>query len=159
MTTKPNPYAEALAGRNALEAFAETAERIRALVERWAVGLMERSYAPGKWTARQVIIHLAQTELALTTRVRFALTETDYQAQPFSQDDWIALDEATDAKTALDAYTSLRRLNVAMFRRLTPEQLATTFRHPEYGLLTVGWVLEQLAGHDLHHLKHLEQIK
>jgi DinB family protein len=159
MTTKPNPYGEALAGRDAMEAFAETAERIRAIVERWAVGLMERSYAPGKWTARQIIIHLAQTELALTTRVRFALTQADYQAQPFSQDDWMGLDEHTNPKTALDAYTSLRRMNTAMFRGLSPEQLARTFHHPEYGLLTVQWVLEQLAGHDLHHLKQIEQIK
>jgi DinB superfamily len=158
MTTTPNPYAEDLAGRNAMEAFGETAERIRALVERWPVGLMERSYAPGKWTARQIVVHLAQTELALTTRVRYALTQTDYQAQPFEQDDWIALDDATDAKTALDAYTSLRRFNAAMFRRLSPEQMALTFRHPDLGLLTVGWVLEQIAGHDLHHLKQLEQI-
>ena len=159
MTTTPNPYGQDLGDRDPLEAFRETPERIRALVERWPLGLMERSYAPGKWTARQVLIHLAQTELALTTRARFALSQRDYVAQAFSQDDWMPLDESTDARTALDAYTALRRFNNAMFQRLTPEQLKHTLRHPEYGELTVGWILAQMAGHDIHHMKQLELIK
>ena len=102
-----------------------------------------------------VLIHLAQTELALTTRVRFALSQPGYTAQPFSQDDWISLDAQADARTALDAYTTLRRLNVAMFRGLTAEQRQRTFTHPEYGTLTVDWVANQMAGHDIHHLKQI----
>lgn len=159
MTTKSNPYGEDLGDRNALEAFAETPEKIRRLVSQWPEDWFERSYAPGKWSVRRVLIHLAQTEMALGTRVRFALTETDYQAQPFSQDDWLPLDEGSDARVALEVYTALRRLNLALFRRLTSDQRAITFRHPEYGLLTVDWVLAQLAGHDVHHLKQLETIR
>jgi hypothetical protein len=70
----------------------------------------------------------------------------------------MSVDGDTDARTALDAYTSLRRLNVAMWKRLTPEQLDRPFSHPEYGDLTVGWVMAQMAGHDIHHLKQLQQI-
>lgn len=159
MTSKPNPYEADLGDRNPLDACAETPETIRRLVAGWPDDRFESSYAPGKWSARQVLIHLAQTEMALGTRVRFALSETDYQAQPFSQNDWLPLDDAADARVALDVYTTLRRLNVAMFRHLTPDQRAVTFRHPEYGLLTVDWVLAQLAGHDIHHLKQLEAIR
>ena len=43
-----------------------------ALLRHGAMGkVFDRPYAPGKWTARQVLIHLAQTELALGTRTRF----------------------------------------------------------------------------------------
>jgi uncharacterized damage-inducible protein DinB len=158
MTTPPNPYGHDLGDRHALEAFAATPDTIRTLVGGWSAEQWNRSYAPGKWSARQILIHLAQTELALTTRARFALTQADYLAQPFSQDDWIPLDASPDARTALDAYTSLRRFNVAMFRSLSPAQLDRPFRHPEYGELTVGWILAQMAGHDIHHLKQLELI-
>lgn len=71
----PNPYGADLGDRDPLEAFADTPSRIRQLVERWGEDRFERSYAPGKWSARQVLVHLVQTELALGTRIRFALTE------------------------------------------------------------------------------------
>ncbi len=157
MTTTPNPYAAALGNRDPVEALEDTPQRIRAAVDHWTDTQFERTYAPGKWSIRKVLIHLAQTELALTTRVRFALSQPGYAAQAFSQDDWLPLDERTDARTALDAYTTLRRFNVAMFRGLTPAQRERTFAHPEYGTLTVGWVTSQMAGHDIHHLKQIEQ--
>jgi hypothetical protein len=45
-----------------------------------------------------------------------------------------------------------------MWQRLTPEQRQRVFKHPEYGELTVEWVMAQLAGHDIHHLRQLERI-
>jgi len=158
MTTTPNPYAADLGNRDALDALADTPERIRRIVERWTDAEFERSYAPGKWSIRKVLIHLAQTELALPTRVRFALSQPGYVAQSFAQDDWLPIDGKTDARTALDAYVTLRRFNVEMFRALTPEQRERTFSHPDYGLLTVWWVANQIAGHDIHHLKQIESI-
>lgn len=156
--TMPNPYAEDLGTRDPLEAFADTPYRLRALVEGWTDQQFERSYAPGKWTMRQVLIHLAQMELALGTRMRYALTEDGYTAQNLSQDEWLPVDSGVDARTALDVYTTLRRMNVAMIRRLTPEQRDRPFTHPEYGSLTVGWVTAQMAGHDIRHLKQFEMM-
>jgi DinB family protein len=155
---KPNPYGSDLADRDPLTALEETPDQIRRLVEGWTADRFERSYAPGKWSARRLLVHLAQTELALGTRARFALSQEGYVAQAFSQDDWLAIDDAADASTALAAYQALRRLNLAMFRRLTPAQRERPFTHPEYGSLTVWWVANQLAGHDIHHFRQLEMI-
>jgi len=154
-----NPYADDLGSLDPLKALAETPKKIHRLVEKWTKRRWEKSYAPGKWSARRIIIHLAQAEIALTTRVRFAASQDGYVAQPFNQDDWIALDDHADAQTALDAYTALRRLNVAMFKGMTPQQRSRPFTHPEFGDLTPEWVAAQLAGHDIHHLKQLQQIK
>jgi len=153
-----NPYADDLGSRDAFEALVDTPRKIEMLVKNWPAARWEQSYAPGKWSARRVIVHLAQTELALTTRVRFAASQDGYVAQAFNQDAWLALDDHADGPTALDAYMALRRLNVAMFKGMTPSQRQRTFTHPEYGALTSDWVAAQLAGHDLHHLKQLQQI-
>jgi hypothetical protein len=155
----PNPYAADLGNRDPLHSLEQTPYELQKLVASWESERFEQSYAPGKWSAREVIIHLAQTELALPTRVRFALSQEGYTAQPFSQDDWMAIDQATDARTALDAYLALRRFNVAMFKRLTPSQREQSFQHPEYGSLTVWWVANQMAGHDIHHLRQLEMMR
>jgi uncharacterized damage-inducible protein DinB len=154
-----NPYGMDLGARNPLEALAETPGRIRDAVTGWSESDFERTYAPGKWSFRKVLVHLAQTELALPTRARFALSEDRYAAQPFSQDAWMAVDHRADARTALDAYLALRQFNLALWRALTPEQLARPFTHPEYGELTVGWIMAQMAGHDIHHLKQFASIR
>ena len=154
-----NPYAAALGSTDPLKALADTPRRIRKLLDTWSAKQWERTYAPGKWSARRVLIHMAQTELALTTRVRFAASQEGYTAQSFDQDAWLMLDDHADGPTALDAYTALRRLNLAMFKGLTPAQRARPFTHPEFGKLTPDWVAAQLAGHDIHHLEQLKQIK
>ncbi len=156
---KPNPYGADLGDRDPLTALEETPQHIRRVVEGWSRERFEKSYAPGKWTARRLLVHLAQTDLALGTRVRFALSQEGYTAQAFSQDDWIAIDDGMDARTALDAWLALRKMNVIMFRSLPPAQRDRTFTHPEYGTLNVWWVVSQMAGHDIHHLEHFEMVK
>lgn len=154
----PNPYAADLGDLDPLEALATTPEAIRSLVEAWHDDVFERSYAPGKWSARLLLVHLAQTETALGMRVRFALTTPAYRAQSFDQDAFVPLDQRLDARTALDVYLSMRQMNLAMWRGLSEEQKRQPFHHPEYGQLEVFWVAAQLAGHDLHHLEHFQRI-
>jgi hypothetical protein len=157
--TAPNPYAADLGDRDPLLALSQTPDQIRATVGSWSDPQFERTYAPGKWSARKILVHLAQTELALPTRARFALSQDGYQAQSFSQDDWLPLDAGMDARAALDAYLALRRMNLAMWRALTAQQRAREFSHPEYGTLTVAWIMAQMAGHDIHHLKQFQSIR
>ena len=59
----------------------------------------------------------------------------------------------------MDAYVALRRFNLAMFKNMSPKLRKQPFTHPEYGELTPDWVAAQLAGHELHHLRQLKQIK
>ena len=152
-----NPYAAALGSADPLKALSTTPRKIKALTSAWTGRHWQRSYAPGKWTARQIVVHLAQTELALKTRVRYGASQENYVAQPFDQDAWLSLD-AADGPTALDTYMALRRFNLAMFKGLAPKLRARTFTHPEYGALTSDWVMAQLAGHEIHHLNQLKQI-
>jgi hypothetical protein len=154
-----NPYGGDLGSLDPLKALAETPKKIQAMVGKWPATRWAKSYAPGKWSARLILVHLAQTEIALTTRVRFAASQDGYVAQSFDQDQWLSLDERADGATALGAYVALRKLNVLMFKGLTPNQRKRVFTHPEYGPLTPEWVAAQLAGHDIHHLKQLRLIK
>lgn len=154
-----NPYADDLGSLDPFTALAATPKKIQAILAGWTPKAWERSYAPGKWSARRILVHLAQTELALTTRVRFGASQDGYVAQSFDQDQWLPLDDKADGPTALGAYLALRKLNVLMFNGMTPGQRRREFTHPEFGPLHAGWVAAQLAGHDIHHLKQLRQIK
>jgi len=153
-----NPYSSQLEGLDPLVALRETPERIRAAAGLWSPADFERSYAPGKWSARQILVHLAQSELALGTRARMALSTPNYVAQPFDQDQWIARDGKLTGREALDAFVAIATMNRSMFEGLSAADRAVPLQHPEYGALTVNWIIEQMAGHQIHHLKQLEQI-
>ena len=152
------PYSTDLAGREPIAALRETTSRIGAIAGGWAAADFERSYAPGKWSARQLLIHLAQTELALGNRARMALTTPNYSAQSFNQDEWIARDATLTGRAALDAFLALAVMNTALFASLSPADRERTLTHPEYGSLTVDWIVHQMAGHQIHHLRQLEAI-
>ncbi len=170
------PYTTDLAGREPLSAMRDTAARVRAVVGDWRPEQFERSYAPGKWDAHKILTHLAQSEIALGYRARMALTTPGYAAQPFDQDRWMSIEaggsgrsglsaEARSAKAdalsgveALDAFLGMAAMNIALFAALSEMDRAVALSHPEYGSLTVDWIIHQMAGHQIHHLRQLEII-
>ena len=152
------PYTKYLGDRDALDAIRDSLERIRNLVRDWTPAQFERSYAPGKWSARQILVHLAQTELALGTRARHALTTPNYAAQSFDQDKWMARESGLDGPAALNAFLALAAMNLALFASLSPADRETPLTHPEYGALSVDWIVHQMAGHQIHHWKQLDAI-
>jgi hypothetical protein len=153
-----NPYGKYVEGMDVLASLAETSQRIESLMRAWSPEVFERSYAPGKWTARQLITHLVHVDLVFSERIRFALTTPRYTVVPFEQDDWMKIENTIDGLTASAAFTGLRRMNLQFFRSLTPNQRTHRFQHPERGEIDVNWILTALAGHDRHHLPHLETI-
>ena len=153
-----NPYASSLGDRDPVASLAETPERLRTAVERFRASELELSLAPGKWTVRQILVHLAQTELAVALRARMALTTHHYTVQPFNQDDWMAIDASSDGLAAFRAYYTLRQWTLALYRSLDAADRTRQLLHPEHGEVTVEWLLGMLAGHERHHAEQIEQI-
>jgi uncharacterized damage-inducible protein DinB len=151
-------YEASLGGRDPLAALSETPDRIRELIGRMGTADFTRPLEPGKWNARQVLIHLAHDEMVFGVRVRFALASERYVVQPFDQDAFMAREPLIDAPAALAAYYAMRHWNLPLFRSLDASERAKTLHHPEQGEITIGMLVMQLAGHELHHLAQLEQI-
>jgi hypothetical protein len=162
------PYSADLGHRDPISAMRDSAARIRAVVGDWRPDQFEGRYAPGKWTARQILTHLAQSEIALGYRARMALTIPNYAAQSFDQDAWMSREAGgadgpggpggLSGHDALDAFLGTAAMNIALFASLSEADRAVTLSHPEYGSLTVDWIVHQMAGHQIHHLKQLEAI-
>ena len=152
------PYTKHLGDREPLQSMRETTDRMRALTAGWSPSQFERTYAPGKWTARQILTHLAETEIALGYRIRMALSTPGYVAQPMDQDAWIAKEPGTSGADAAAARFALREMNLALFASLSAADRQTPLTHPEYGEISVDWVIHQMAGHDRNHLQQLETI-
>lgn len=153
-----NPYARFVEGEDPLRSLEETPRRIDALVRAWPRERDERSHAPGKWSARQVLVHLVHIEMVFATRLRYALADDNFTLQPFEQDDWMAVESPVSALDALDVYLGLRRMNLALCRSLSQEQRERAFSHPEFGRITVDWLITWCAGHERNHVPQIEMV-
>ena len=135
------------------------ADRIRALAGSWTPEQFERTYAPGKWTARQILTHLAHTEMALGTRARMALSTPNYTAQPFDQDRWVARENRVERTRSRRRLCRVWPDSTPRCSRGSPPPTA----RPECPIPSTEsspstWIIHLLPGHQLHHLAQLEQI-
>src|SRR3954463_14456090 len=123
MTTM-NPYAPQLGARDPLEVIAATAGQLSNLASKLGTSGIEKSIAPGKWTARQILCHLADCELVFAYRLRQALAEEHHVIQPFDQDKWAENYAAYDAPAALAVFSSLRKWNLEFIRTVPAKAMS-----------------------------------
>ncbi len=116
--------------------------------------------APGKWSAAEIVSHLADCELVFGFRLHQTLAEDGPTIQPFDQDKWAwtGVYSAIPAPLALEMFTTARKWNLQLIERTLPAAANRTTMHPERGPLTFQTLVELIAGHDLNHLKQLKKI-
>jgi uncharacterized damage-inducible protein DinB len=151
-----NPYAYAAEGLDPAKTIAETPERLTKLLASLSAEEIERAPAPGKWSVREVVAHLADCEIAFGFRLRQTHSGQG-QLQPFDQDMWARAYGVYSAEQALTTFTVLRAWNVAFIGGLSDADKQMPAVHPERGQMVLRTIVETMAGHDLHHLKALEQ--
>ena len=137
---------------------AETQERIPAIALQLGPEGLKRTYAPGKWTAAQVIAHLADCEIAFGFRVRQIIAEPSVGIQTFDENQWARHYDRVDGLLATQTFRNLRAWNLSLFRQLSTEELDTAAPHPERGPEKASTVIRIMAGHTLNHLAQLERI-
>ena len=153
-----NPYARFLDGRKVEEILAATPHELAAALQAIGPAKENTAPAPGKWSAAEVLCHLADCELVFAFRLRQTLAEDHPVIQPFDQDKWARVYAGISADDALDAFAAARAWNLRLIRAALPAAAGRVFTHPERGTMTFQTLVETLAGHDLNHLQQLEKI-
>lgn len=152
-----NPYASFLGPRNPREVIASTPVRLRELLDSLGEAA-DKAPAPGKWSPREILCHLADCELVFAFRLRQTLAEPNHVIQPFDQDLWAKNYAAYDAQSALNTFTSVRNFNEKLIASLPAEAFSTPVTHPERGTMTFETIVGTMGGHDLNHLGQIEKI-
>lgn len=153
-----NPYASFVGSSDPLVVIRATAPRLEEAVRSHSVEVLSRPPAPGKWSVREILCHLADCEVVFAFRLRQALAEHHPVVQPFNQDRWAATYASYEASAASSAFAALRAWNLAFLAGLKPGDFAKTLNHPERGDMTLQTVVETMAGHDVNHLRQIAAI-
>jgi hypothetical protein len=153
-----NPYAKFVAGKKPLAMLEGTPRLISDLAQEIGEAGFERSFAPGKWSGRFILAHLADCEVAFGFRWRQVASTPGLTVQPFDQDAWAKHYAKLETKWALGAFITARLWNIEFLKALPEEIFQNTAIHPELGKLTLQNMLEITAGHDVNHLEQLELL-
>jgi hypothetical protein len=153
-----NPYASHLGNRDPLQVIAATAKQLEELSATLGAKGMDQAPAPGKWSAREIVCHLADCELAFGFRLRQALAEDRHLIQAFHQEKWAATYAAYEASAALAVFAATRQWNLAFIGAVPPAMFSKPVFHPERGEMTFKTLIETMAGHDINHLRQIDAI-
>jgi hypothetical protein len=153
-----NPYGSFLGDKNPSDVIAATVGQLNAIVGSLSEEQVNRTPAPGKWSIREIICHLADCEVVFAYRIRQNLAEPHHVVQPFDQDIWAKPYSAYTAQAALATFAAVRDWNIALAASLPSEAFNKPMTHPERGTMTLRTVIETMGGHDINHLKQIEGI-
>jgi hypothetical protein len=113
--------------------------------------------APGKWSAREVVHHLADSEMTAATRLRLLVGTDNPQIFGYNQDEFarrLFYDRPIEA--SLDAFKTARRSTAEILQRMTDADWARAAgTHTEHGPYTAERWLEIYAGHAHSHAKQI----
>ena len=153
-----NPYAKFLDGRPAETILSSTPHEIANRLQVIGPDKAATAPAPGKWSAAEIVCHLADCEIAFAFRLRQTLAEDHHVLQPFDQEKWAAPYPGVSASEALAAFRALRKWNLLLITKTLPSSASKPVTHPERGTMTFQTIVETMAGHDLNHIAQLKQL-
>lgn len=118
----------------------------------------EISYAPGKWTMKQSLLHIIDVERVMAYRA-LAISRGDMTALPgFDQDLYADLGpvEHRSGASLVSEYRTVRKASLSLFQNMTNtdfNRLGVASNQPT-SPLALAYII---AGHELHHLQIFQE--
>ena len=120
---------------------------------------LARTYAPGKWPVRFILLHLADSETVLFDRIRRVLSEPRQVIWVYDEHAWSkGLDYARKPlQLARPVYESLRRSIIYLATLHYESRGHLEFVHSVTGVRMLKDEMEKVASHNEHHLAHIRR--
>lgn len=116
------------------------------------------SYAEGKWTIKDILVHLMDTERIMAYRaLRFARGDQK-ELQGFEQNEYVVEANAGDRslKDIMEEFSSLRTSTIRLFRSFDEKALAQSgiANKNRISVLALAYII---PGHEIHHRKIIQE--
>ncbi len=115
-------------------------------------------YAEGKWTIRELLLHLIDAERVFNYRaLRFA--RNDSTSLPgFDENDYVPESNASERsmESLIEEYELVRKSTIALFESFTDEALKRRGKagNGEVSVRAIGYII---TGHEIHHRQIIEE--
>lgn len=119
---------------------------------------MNYAYAEGKWTIKELVVHLIDCERVFAYRALRCARNDKTDLPGFDQDDYVTTSEANNRSKAslIEEYESVRKSTIAMFKSFTDEMLTKvgTANGNPMSPRALGFII---IGHEKHHAKIIRE--
>ena len=118
---------------------------------------LSKTYREGAWTVRQLVHHIADSQLNMYQRLKLALTDDNPTVPAFDEEKWAVLpDTELPVESSIKMLEGINERIVSLGKSLTEEQLERGFTHQQNGKILVATKLAKLSWHEEHHLAHIK---
>jgi hypothetical protein len=117
---------------------------------------LERTYAPGKWTVRFLLHHLADAETVLFDRIRRTISEPRQVLWAFDQDAWAKDYAHMPLDVSRRVFDSVRAAIIDQAGLHYEKNGHLEYVHSETGVRTLKDEFDKVAWHNEHHLGQIE---
>lgn len=158
-------YTEAILGLlgdgDPLTVLRGTSRALRRAVEGLNEAGMTAPESSGKWSIRQVLRHMADSELVWAWRLRLVAAQDRPSITGYDQDAWAQRLRYEDAPAieSLEEFAAVRRGNLRVLDGLEDEDLMRVGVHAERGEESIAHMMRLYAGHDILHIRQVERIR
>ncbi|GAA5523105.1 DinB family protein [Aliifodinibius salicampi] len=151
-------YISLVNGSNALQMLIEQGQKTYTLIQRLTPDKADHRYEKDKWSVKQVIGHLIDTERIMAYRA-LSIARGEQKSLPgYNQDDYVAhasFDERSLQSLSAE-YDAQRNANISLFSSFDEEQ--TQRMGTANGMeLSVRALVHIIVGHEKHHLNVLKE--
>ncbi|MDQ0857846.1 DinB family protein [Bacillus sp. V2I10] len=144
-----------------IEEYGQGYEMLRKAIEGLTEEELRFKPAPEKWSIHQILIHIADSELVSTQRIKKVLAEEEPILFSVDQNAWVdglGYDQL-DRKQYLHLFRLLRSSMLPILNSLSPEQIERVGVYPDAGKFTIKQLLEYRVQHVRRHLSQIEQVR
>lgn len=143
---------------NVIPVLVQQGQQIYALLQQLSPEQANFRYAENKWSVREVIGHLIDTERVMAYRALCIARGEQTSLPGYDQDDYVARAHfhARSLQSLSAEYDAQRNGNIALFNSFDAGQTQRTGR-ANNATLSVRALVYIIAGHEKHHLNILEE--
>ncbi|MBA2482462.1 MAG: DinB family protein [Planctomycetes bacterium] len=121
---------------------------------------LARTYAPGKWSMRLILVHLCDAETVFFDRLRRVAADDKPLLWAYDENRWaekLAYDRRSVTVTR-DLFRATRLASIDLIDALPSEALARSGVHSEAGVKSFAQIARTIVTHTEHHLEQLRAI-
>ena len=147
--------------KQAIERYAQGFDEVVRALKGFPEELLTHHPFPGKWSAREIVHHLADSETQSATRLRKLLTEEYPVIQSYDQDRWAILlrYNLRDHAPALEAFRVARETTLQVLSEMTDDDWLCHGWHNQSGLYSATRWLEIYSAHAHDHAQQIQRLK